>query len=157
MNVHLQEIQNIIDHKIGPASALGFKVSKYNGQQLSLQAPLERNLNHHGTAFGGSLFSLAAVCGWGFVLLKLREQDLHGLIVVKSSSVDYLAPVNGDLSVTCGADGASVTEFIQAFKTKGRARLLVQGFAPSSTDKPALSLQSTYTAIATTPEHPHAD
>lgn len=152
MSPHLQEIQNIIDGEIGPAGTLGFKVLDYDSQQLSLEAPLELNQNHHGTAFGGSLFSLAAVCGWGFVLLKLREAELHGLIVVKQSSVDYLAPVTGDLSVSCGAEAPVVEEFIETFKSKGRARLVVDGIAPGEDGSPALRLQSTYTVIAQNPE-----
>lgn len=148
MTPHLQEIQNIIDNQIGPAGILGFQVLDYDSQQLILEAPLARNQNHHGTAFGGSLFSLAAVCGWGFVLIKLREAQLHGLIVVKQSSVDYLAPVTGDLSVSCGAEPAAVEEFLETFKSEGRARLVVDGVAPGEDGEPALRLQSTYTVIA---------
>lgn len=152
MTPHLQEIQNIIDHEIGPANALGFAVQGYSGNQLTLEAPLERNQNHHGTAFGGSLFSLAAVCGWGYVLIKLREADLHGLIVVKKSSVEYLAPVTGDLSVSCGAVDSAVSEFLNTFQSKGRARLTVDGVAPGKDGEPALRLQSTYTVIAQNPD-----
>lgn len=147
MNPHLQEIQDIIDNQIGPAGTLGFSVQGYDGDGLTLGAPLARNLNHHGTAFGGSLFALAAVCGWGFVLLKLREVGLHGLIVVKHSSVDYLAPVSGDLQVRCGADADAVESFLQAFRERGRARLRVDGAAPGA-DGDALQLHSTYTVIA---------
>ncbi|MGB0866407.1 MAG: YiiD C-terminal domain-containing protein [Granulosicoccaceae bacterium] len=151
MHTHLQEIQHIIDREIGPAGTLGFAVDNYSGQSLTLTAPLERNLNHHGTAFGGSLFALAAVCGWGFVLLKLREANLHGLIVVKHSSVDYLAPVTGDLSVSCGAEPATVKAFIDIFRDQGRARLTLDGVAPALSAEPALRLQSTYTVIAKNP------
>lgn len=152
MNPHVQEIHDIITGNLGPAQALGFAVDDYNGKRLSLSAPLERNLNHHGTAFGGSLFSLAAVCGWGFVLIKLREADLHGLIVVKHSSVDYLAPVTGDLAVNCGTDQETVTAFLNTYREKGRARLTVEGVAPGKDGEPALRFKSTYTVIAKKPE-----
>ncbi len=152
MTPYLKEIQTIIDNDIGPAGVLGFEVEDYNGLELKLTAPLERNRNHHGTAFGGSLFSLAAVCGWGFVLLKLREANKHGRIVVKQSSVDYLLPVTGDLSVSCGAAPNNVEAFIKTYRDKGRARLVIEGVAPALNGEAALRLQSTYTVIASNPD-----
>ncbi len=148
MSQHLQEIQRIIDQQIAPARALGFQVQHYDNNSLTLCAPLALNSNHHGTAFGGSLFSLAAVCGWGFVLLKMRETSLDGNIVVKQSSVEYLAPVTGDLSVSCGAEPESVEQFIQRYRDTRRARLTVSGVALDEAQKTALRLSSTYTAFA---------
>ncbi len=147
MNAHLDEIQRIIDNDIAPARQLGFRVDGYDEHSLNLRAPLTLNTNHHGTAFGGSLFSLAAVCGWGFVLLKLREADLHGTIVVKSSEVAYLAPVSTDLSVRCGAKTQAVESFLARYRQTGRARLEIQGQAPADHEQPALTLKSTYSVF----------
>ena len=42
-------------------------VSHYDGNKLQLLAPLEPNVNHQMTAFGGSLLSGCALVGWGLL------------------------------------------------------------------------------------------
>ena len=56
---------------------MGIRVAAYDGTSLKLTAPLAPNINHKSTAFGGSLYSLAVLCGWGIVHLKLAEAALH--------------------------------------------------------------------------------
>ena len=49
-----------------PAEALGIEVEALDAASgaLSLRAPLAGNTNVHGTAFAGSLYSIAALCAW---------------------------------------------------------------------------------------------
>ncbi|HKE43757.1 MAG TPA: YiiD C-terminal domain-containing protein, partial [Steroidobacteraceae bacterium] len=43
------------------------RIAGYDQDTLTLLAPLAANSNHKGTAFGGSLFSLAVLAGWGLL------------------------------------------------------------------------------------------
>ena len=55
-----------------PISAtMGIRVDRFDGVVLGASAALGPNTNVHGTAFAGSQFSLAALCGWGQVWLQL--------------------------------------------------------------------------------------
>lgn len=60
--------------------------------------PFEANRNHVGTAYAGSLFSVAEVLGG---VLALQSFTLEGYApVVKSMSINYLKPALGDVCAT---------------------------------------------------------
>lgn len=42
-------------------------------RSLLLSAPLAANSNHKGTAFGGSLYSVAVLAGWGLLTLESKR------------------------------------------------------------------------------------
>ena len=68
----------------------GTIVSHYDGNKLQLSAPLEPNVNHQMTAFGGSLLSGCALVGWGLLQLQLGHMGRAGNVVVGRSDVDIL-------------------------------------------------------------------
>lgn len=92
--------------------------------RVELGAPLEPNINHEGTAFGGSVSSLALLSCWALVNLILAE--VPGLefdyVVVQDSAMDYATPIAADFSSV-----ATATSSVERFKTTltkhGRARL----------------------------------
>src|SRR5262247_202907 len=87
--------------------SIDVRVRRFDGTALTLSAPLAANSNHKGTAFGGSLFSLAVLAGWGLLALKLEERNLHAELVIQDSHVEYLAPVRGDFSARATLPEAS--------------------------------------------------
>lgn len=102
---------------------MGIRVAGYDGASLKLTAPLGPNINHKCTAFGGSLYSLAVLCGWGMVHLKLAEAGLHKHIVIQESSIRYLLPVAQDMQAACNMDDATLRQFMRTLARHGRARL----------------------------------
>ena len=80
---------------------MGIKVVNYTGSELTLVAPLDNNINHQLSAFGGSLFSIATLAGWGMMQLKLCEENLDANTVIASGDVGFFLPVTGELSCTC--------------------------------------------------------
>ena len=85
-------------HELIPISqAMGIRVVSYDGLSLKTTAPLNRNINHQHSAFGGSLFSLAALSGWGLIQMKLSELHLDCNTVVMGGEVSYHRPVYDDL------------------------------------------------------------
>ena len=85
-------------HELIPISqAMGIRVVSYNGLSLTTTAPLSQNINHQHSAFGGSLFSLAALSGWGLMQMKLSELLLDCNTVVMGGEVSYQQPVYDDL------------------------------------------------------------
>jgi thioesterase domain-containing protein len=105
------------------AAAMAIDVDGYDGETLTVRAPLSPNRNVHGTAFAGSLFSLCVLTGWGATWLKLREAGLLGTIVVAKSTIDYHRAVTGDLVCRTTPRSDDVTTAIERFRSKGRARL----------------------------------
>ncbi|HHW7506225.1 TPA: YiiD C-terminal domain-containing protein [Mannheimia haemolytica] len=86
-------------HQHIPATALlDLRLTQANTQAVCLTANFAKNHNHHGTAFGGSIALLATACGW---LSAYLQFDGNPNIVIKRSSMDYLAPAVGDLRAEC--------------------------------------------------------
>jgi thioesterase domain-containing protein len=140
----LDTLQAIIDNEIQPAKAMQFRISDYDGNTLSVSAPKAANTNHHGTVFGGSQYALAAVAGWALLRCKLHEHDLHGTIVVKSASMDYLRPVTSDVTITVElTEPEQLSQAMQAYADSGSANFTLRGLI-SQNGKDAARYTGTY-------------
>lgn len=102
------------------------RVDTCNAHGLTLSAPLAANLNHEGTAFGGSLDSLAMLACWGLVWLLLeREPAVH--IVAAESRMQFLRPVTDTLIAHCRLpDEAARQTFFDTLQRRNKARLELQ-------------------------------
>src|SRR5215212_12274884 len=113
-------IQELFYSKIPITRALGVRVESYDGQRLVLSAPLNQNVNHLGTAFGGSLNALAVLSGYGVLWLELQDAKCH--IVIRDSAISYERPVRGELRAVCvGPDTEELAQFRKSFHQKGKA------------------------------------
>jgi thioesterase domain-containing protein len=71
---------------------------------LRLHLPLDANVNHKSTMFGGSLYCGAVLAGWGWLHLRLREEGIEdGHIVIQEGQISYPLPVTGDANAICPA------------------------------------------------------
>jgi len=106
---------------------MGIRVAHCDELRVTLTAPLEPNINHKCTAFGGSLYSVAVLCGWGFIYQQMKLQQLTGHIVIQHSEVNYLFPVDGTIEASCYLEDRSVLDrFINIYKRKARSRIHLQ-------------------------------
>ena len=128
MSTPASRIEKRIHSDIPLARHIGVRVTQFDGHTLVLSAPLAANSNHKGTAFGGSLFSLAVLTGWGLLTLKLAERGVEGELVIQDSKVSYLLPVTGDLVARASLpESRELERFLAAVDRhrKGRIRLSV--------------------------------
>ncbi|HTN94324.1 MAG TPA: thioesterase domain-containing protein [Gallionella sp.] len=116
-------LEQILHSEIPISRAMGIRVTYYDGTSLKLDAPLAPNTNHKSTAFGGSLYSLAVLSGWGLLHLKLADARIHKHIVIQESGIRYLHPVEHDLHAECHVDDAAFNRFLLTLKRHGRARI----------------------------------
>ena len=130
-------------HRLIPLSRhMGITVADYDGKRLSLKAPLAANINHQESAFGGSLFCLAALGGWGLIHLKLTEKGLDCNTVVGETQASYLKPVREE--ILCQVALADDAEgFFAQLTAKGRARTQVAAII-GSRDDPAMKCTARY-------------
>ena len=119
----MSSLEQTLHREIPISREMKISVVSYNGQQLQLAAPLSPNINHKCTAFGGSLYSLAVLCGWGMVHLKLAEAELHRHIVIQEANIRYLLPVDHDMQAECQLDEQAFQRFLSILKKHGRSRL----------------------------------
>ncbi len=116
-------LERTLHTEIPISRAMGIRVAGYDHNCLRLSAPLEANINHKSTVFGGSLYSLAVLCGWGMVHLKLTEVGLHKHIVIQDADIRYLLPVEGEMQADCSLEENALQKFLRTLNKHGRARL----------------------------------
>jgi thioesterase domain-containing protein len=120
-------LEETFHSKIPITRQLGVRVLRYDGATLVLGAPLEPNVNDKGTAFGGSLFSLLVLSGWGLIKLRLREEGLTGDIMIHESTINYSLPVTDSWEVQCRLPEADhYAHFLANLHNRGRARLALE-------------------------------
>jgi thioesterase domain-containing protein len=103
---------------------IGVRALHADDGQVRLHAPLEPNLNHRQTAFGGSIAALAILAGWSLLWLRLHGRTPGHQIVIHSSAVDYTAPAVADLEAVCSAPPAERWQrFLRTFESRGRGRI----------------------------------
>ncbi|HET6420633.1 MAG TPA: YiiD C-terminal domain-containing protein [Geobacteraceae bacterium] len=135
--------------KIPLVKAMGIRVAGYDGSTLVLRAPLWLNVNDKGTAFGGSLYSLAVLAGWGLLSIKLREEKLAGDVVIHESSVNYRLPVTGELEAKCSIPGeAEYSRFVDGFRAAGKGRIALE-VRIMKDSRAAVKFAGNYVAYAT--------
>ena len=121
------ELQNVLHNEIPITRRIGIQVEHCDVDRIVLTAPIEPNINHKCTAFGGSLYSVAVLAGWSFVFYNMKLHQLQGHIVIQHSDVDYIAPVDGQIRAECVMqDQDNLYRFIKMYKRKGRARIKLQ-------------------------------
>ena len=82
-------MQAMLDEQFPITRSMGVRVLGL-GDALAFEEPLDPNRNHMGTAFGGSIFSLAVLAGWCWVWMKLKEEGLQAEIMIHLSNLEYL-------------------------------------------------------------------
>ncbi len=122
-----KHLQSVLHHEIPLTQNMQISVAHCDASRVVLLAPLEPNINHKCTAFGGSLYSVAVLCGWGFIYHQLQLHSLNGHIVIQKSDVNYRKPVIGEIRAICElTDTSTLQRFVKSYHRKARARLKLQ-------------------------------
>lgn len=130
------------------ARAMELTAVAYDGESLTLEAPLAPNVNDKGCAFGGSLASLMTLSGWGLIKLAVDASTFDADIYVQDSTVRYLAPVWEDLRATAElAPGEEFAAFFAALASRGKGRLSVVCRVPSPEGGAAATLEARFVAL----------
>jgi thioesterase domain-containing protein len=120
----LEELRALLYKEIPITQHFHLAVGAYTERLLRLDAPLAENVNHAGTAFGGSLSAMLTLAGWSMVWFLLQEYHLQGEIIIQDSSCKYIHPVKCDFSACCyRPDSSELDRFDKMLRTRGRGRL----------------------------------
>lgn len=128
MSTDSHYLESVLHHDIPLTRDMGLRVLDWREQQLSLYLPLDPNVNHKSTMFGGSLYCGAVLAGWGWLHLRLKEEGItDGHIVIQEGQISYPLPVTGDATAICPAPDERVwKKFLAMYRRYGRARLVLQ-------------------------------
>ena len=128
MNRDSHYLETVLHHDIPLTREMGLKVLDWQHGRLALHLPLQANINHKSTMFGGSLYCGAVLAGWGWLHLQLREEGIEdGHIVIQEGHISYPLPVTRDAIAICMAPEDKVWKrFLATYKRYGRARLTLE-------------------------------
>ena len=115
-------------HRHIPISvALGVRVREASPDRVALTVPLEPNLNHQFTAFGGSVAALGILAGWTLLHLRLRSEGIRARSVIQTSEARFLSPVHGPFrAVAVAPESGAWERFLATIERRGRGRLRLQ-------------------------------
>ena len=147
MNRDSRYLETVLHHDIPLTRDMGLKVLDWHDQQLRLYLPLDANVNHKSTMFGGSLYCGAVLVGWGWLHLRLRELGIDdGHIVIQEGQISYPLPVTGTAVARCPAPDEKAWErFLTLYQRRGRARLTLETVVCNEgSDEPAVRFSGQY-------------
>lgn len=115
------------DH-IPLTEAMEVAVVEAHEDEIVLEAPLEPNINHRETVFGGSASALAILAGWAVVHVRLRREG-HSprRIVIQRNTMEYLLPIEGRFRARCRTpDPDAWNRFFRILDRKGMGRVALE-------------------------------
>lgn len=91
-------LENKLHNEIPLTKFMDLKITKYDEKELITIAPLNKNINDKGTAFGGSLATLTIISGWSICWLISKELEINNenIVVIKNEH-SYRKPVTKEL------------------------------------------------------------
>ncbi len=117
-------LQGRIVSEFALARHIGIVVESADDAAVVLRAPLAPNANYKGTAFGGSLYSVAVLSGWAWVTRYLAARGVAADAVIQESSTRFLAPVQGEIRASVAAPtDAQIDKFRKMLQRAGRGRI----------------------------------
>ncbi len=127
------------------SEAMQFSIDSLSQEAIRVSAPLEPNINIHGTGFAGSIYSLAVLSGWALCTHIMDELAMDADLVVGKAEISYRAPVKADLECHCQATAEQRQSFLQQFHDRGKGRLALE---ITVGDLPQAILKATFVAVA---------
>ncbi len=122
-----------------------FSIDDLNLESIRVSAPLEPNVNIHGTGFAGSIYSLAILTGWAWCDHLLTRNKMNAVLVVGNAEIRYRAPLTENLTCFCSGSKTARDAFIDAIKSNGKGKLAL---TIEVGKKSQALVRASYTAIA---------
>ena len=117
-------LQRYLHEHIPISRALGVGVAGATADRVRVRAPLEPNLNHRSTAFGGSVGAIAVLAGWGLMRIRVDHLSPVPHLVIQRSNLEYLLPIESDFEATCAAPSQDRWDRLwRAYTQRGRGRI----------------------------------
>jgi len=131
------------------ARAAEVRVDSYTGEKLIASAPLDKNINDKGTAFGGSLYNLCVIAGWGMAHLKAKELSLSGDIVVAKGEINYLSPLTERLvAVASTPSDEKIAKAKHGYLSRGKAIFNIDVSIQDNNKKDCVLFHGKYAVIS---------
>ena len=125
MQVPEDVLRELAEEKIAFVRRSGFKVLEARSGYVKCLMPFEGNENHMGTMYAGALYTLAEMPGGVMVFASFGVKEYVPLL--KSSSIKYLKPAQGDITFETSLTDDEVSAIKQEAANKGKSDFCLKG------------------------------
>jgi thioesterase domain-containing protein len=88
-----KSLQELLHKEIPVTAEMGIAIVRASPDLVRIAAPLTPNINYNGTAFGGSMYTVAALASWLLLSITLTEVGHEAeYIVIQDGAIEYLEP-----------------------------------------------------------------
>lgn len=120
------EVEKYLHEHIPLSAAMEVSVESLDTNSAALSAPLQPNINHRESVFGGSLSALAILCAWTYLHNRLEAEGIAARLVIQRNSVEYEEPALGRFCAMLeNVSDADWLRFIRMIERKGKGRIQV--------------------------------
>lgn len=121
-----QSLRAYLYEHIPLSKAMGVEVLAAGPDGVRLSAPLEPNINHRDTVFGGSASAVAILAAWSLLSLRLHAVGVNARVVIRQNTMRYERPMTGAFTAHAAPpDGRAWDRFIKTVKRGRPARVAV--------------------------------
>jgi thioesterase domain-containing protein len=108
-----------LESAIGIVAQMGLKVVDMNEHHVQLLMPLEKNINHVGTMYAGSLFTLGEIMG-GAIFVASFDMNKY-FPIVKEVQIRYRRPATTDITVETSFSEDQIKNIVAVLEEKGKS------------------------------------
>jgi thioesterase domain-containing protein len=120
------ELAHYLHEHIPLSKAIGVSVVSLDATAVTLQAPLEPNLNHRHTVFGGSASALAILASWALLHVRLQSEGIADRLVIQRNVMEYQHPIIGPFTARSMLERPERWKpFTDLLARRGKARITV--------------------------------
>jgi thioesterase domain-containing protein len=141
------ELERYLHEHIPLTRAMALSVVAITADAVILQAPLQPNINHRATVFGGSASALALLAGWALLHVRLRAEGVASRLVIQRNTMEFERPITGEFSAHSSLlQPERWCDFTRMLARKGRARMTVLALLKSA-DQPVGRFTGEFVAL----------
>lgn len=123
MTTSAEKINEAIYAAIPLSHALQFQIQAVDEEAIFASAPLEPNINMHGSAFAGSIYAIAALTAWSFVTHLCGAVSDKSSVVIGKAEIFYKKPILESVQCRSSVSVEEREAFLHAFSNEGKSRL----------------------------------
>lgn len=121
------KLEEYLHAHIPLSQAMQVHVVDAGPDKVVLGAPLEPNINHIGTAFGGSESTLAILAAWSLLHVRLEEEGMPCVTLIQRHSIEYELPVPVGFTARAHLNNeGDWNRFVHTLKKHGKARIKIE-------------------------------
>lgn len=122
--MNAKSLEEYLHEHIPLSKAMQVGVVSVEQDAVTLNAPLAPNINHIGTAFGGSESAIAILAAWSLLNVRIENSGLTCTIIIQRHSIEFVLPIPLGFTARAHLTNSDDWErFIRTLANHGRARI----------------------------------